>query len=163
MSDRATALKFWAMRLRQVCWAHLVRKFVSYSEREGPAGKLGKELPEYTSLMFEYWARLQQGHLSRKTFVERMVPVRREVEALLERAVSADVAGVSGSCADILEHREALWTFVDREGVEPTNYQRSHSSLADSPGGLGPGLPLATREAEGGRGPVASLHRPRAE
>jgi transposase len=28
---------------------------------------------------------------------------------------------VSGSCADILEHRAALWTFVEQEGVEPTN------------------------------------------
>jgi transposase len=28
---------------------------------------------------------------------------------------------VSGSCEDILEHRAALWTFVDQEGVEPTN------------------------------------------
>ena len=30
MSDRATALNFWAMRRRQVCWAHLIRKFVAF-------------------------------------------------------------------------------------------------------------------------------------
>ena len=28
---------------------------------------------------------------------------------------------VSGSCEDMLEHRAALGTFVDNEGVEPTN------------------------------------------
>ena len=28
---------------------------------------------------------------------------------------------VSGSCADILTHRLALWTYVDQDGVEPTN------------------------------------------
>jgi transposase len=39
----------------------------------------------------------------------------------LADAVSADVSGLSGSCADILEHRKALWTFVDQAGVEPTN------------------------------------------
>lgn len=121
VSDRATALKFWAMTSRQVCWAHLVRKFVWYSERDGPAGELGKELLEYTSLMFAYWRQFREDRLSRKTFIERMAPVRREVEALLERLVSADVQGVSGSCADILEHRAALWTFVESEGVEPTN------------------------------------------
>src|SRR5690606_10160787 len=27
VSDRATALKFWAMQRRQICWAHLIRKF----------------------------------------------------------------------------------------------------------------------------------------
>ena len=121
VSDRATALKFWAMRRRQVCWAHLVRKFVSYSERDGPAGELGKELLEYTSLLFEYWSLFRQGRLNRKTFVERMAPVRLQVEALLQRLVDAKLKGVSGSCADILEHREALWTFVEHDGVEPTN------------------------------------------
>jgi transposase len=29
VSDRAKALNFWAMGLRQICWAHLLRKFVS--------------------------------------------------------------------------------------------------------------------------------------
>jgi len=36
VSDRATALKFWDMKRRQVCWAHLLRKFISFSERDGP-------------------------------------------------------------------------------------------------------------------------------
>jgi len=121
VSDRATALNFWAMRRRQVCWAHLVRKFVAYSERDGPAGKLGKELLEYTRLIFDYRTLFREGRLRRTTFVERMAPVRRQVEALLERAVRAKVEHVWGSCADILEHREALWTFVDHPGVEPTN------------------------------------------
>ena len=121
VSDRATALKFWAMGRRQVCWAHLVRKFVSYSERDGPAGKLGEELLEYTSLLFEYWSQFRRGQLSRETLVERMAPVRLQVEALLQRLANAKIKGVSGSCADMLEHREALWTFVEQKGVEPTN------------------------------------------
>ena len=121
VSDRATALKFWAMHRRQVCWAHLVRKFVSYSERDGPAGELGKELLEYTSLLFEYWSLFRQGQLSRETLVQRMAPVRLQIEALLQRLIHAEVLGVSGSCADMLEHREALWTFVEQKGVEPTN------------------------------------------
>ncbi len=121
VSDRATALKFWAMHRRQICWAHLIRKFVSYSQRDGPAGKLGEELLEYTSLMFEYWSLLGEGQLSRAIFIERMAPVRLQVEALLERAVGLEELGISGSCADILQHREALWTFVLHAGVEPTN------------------------------------------
>ena len=121
VSDRATALKFWAMERRQVCWAHLVRKFVSYSERAGPAGKLGQELLQYTSLMFEYWTRFREGQLSRETLVERIAPVRLQVEALLQRLAAAKIKGVSGSCADVLAHRAALWTFVQRPGVEPTN------------------------------------------
>jgi transposase len=121
VSDRATALKFWVMKRRQICWAHLLRKFVSFSERDGPAGTIGKELLDYTKLLFEYWSMFKQGQLDRATFIARMAPVRPQVEALLERAVAANVKGLSGSCEDILEHREALWTFVERDGVEPTN------------------------------------------
>ena len=44
VSDRATALNFWAMERRQICWAHLLRKAVSFSERDGPSATYGREL-----------------------------------------------------------------------------------------------------------------------
>jgi transposase len=47
--------------------------------------------------------------------------VRQQLEATLEAAVAAGISGLSGACADILEHRQALWNFVDQAGVEPTN------------------------------------------
>jgi transposase len=50
-----------------------------------------------------------------------MAPLRQQFEAMLAQAVAADIAGVSGACADILEHKLALWTFVETDGVEPTN------------------------------------------
>ncbi len=121
VSDRATALNFWAMEQRQVCWAHLLRKAISFSERDGPAGALGRELLDYIGIIFGYWDQLRAGRLSRAELRERMAPVRSQVEALLERAMAAKLPHVSGSCEDILEHRAALWTFVDREDVEPTN------------------------------------------
>lgn len=121
VSDRATALNFWAMARRQICWAHLLRKFVSFAERDGPAGRLGRELLEYTGILFEYWTDHRQGTISRDALRAWMAPLREQFEALLERAVQAGLAGVSGSCADMLKHRAALWTFVDQEGVEPTN------------------------------------------
>jgi transposase len=33
VSDRATVFTFWKMSMRQVCWAHLLRKFVAFSQR----------------------------------------------------------------------------------------------------------------------------------
>jgi transposase len=121
VSDRATALSFWAMERRQICWAHLLRKFVSFSERAGPAGAFGRELLDHTGLLFDYWHDYKAGNLDRATFLAWMAPVRAQVEALLERAVASGVARVAGSCANILEHRAALWTFIDVDGVEPTN------------------------------------------
>jgi len=121
VSDRDKVLGFWAMERRQVCWAHLIRKFISFSERDGPAGDIGCELLDYTGIMFEYWHDYKAGNLSRARFRTWMAPVRSQLEALLEKAVAANIARLSGSCADMLEHKPALWTFVDRDGVEPTN------------------------------------------
>jgi transposase len=121
VSDRAKELNFWAMERRQICWAHLVRRFVAFSERDGLAGAWGKELLDATGVLFEYWYDFKAGKLDRATFVTRVAPLRQQVEATLERAAAADIAGLSGSCADILEHRAALWTFVEAVGVEPTN------------------------------------------
>lgn len=121
ISDRAAALKFWAMERRQVCWAHLLRKFVSFEERDDSGGDIGRELLEYTSIVFRYWHDLRDQKLGRDEFRAWMAPLRQQFEQLLERAAQSDIEEVSGSCEDMLTHRAALWTFVDHEDVEPTN------------------------------------------
>jgi transposase len=121
VSDRAKALNFWAMDRRQICLAHLLRKFVAFSERDGPAGAFGRELLDYTGIVFSYWHDFKAGKMTREQLARSMAPVRVQMENLLARAAASDIALLSGSCADILDHKAALWTFVDRDGVEPTN------------------------------------------
>jgi transposase len=126
ISDRATVFSFWAMTLRQVCHAHLLRKFVGFSERDGSDGAIGRELLECVRLIFEYWRGYKDGQVSRAELQFFMQPLQRHFEQLLERGNMCGSAAISGACADILEHREALWTFVTQEGVEPTN---NHAEL----------------------------------
>jgi len=121
VSDRATALTFWAMERRQICWAHLLRKFISFSERDGLGGKMGRELLGYAGIIFDYWHQYRDKTLDRETFLAWMVPVRQQFETLLERAAKSGAEHVAGSCEDMLAHRAALWTFVDEQGVDPTN------------------------------------------
>ncbi len=121
VSDRASALKFWAMHLRQICWAHLLRKFVSFTERDGPTRTLGRELLDCARIIFAYWYDFKEGRLTREQLAARIAPVRADFERTLRRAIDANIKGLSGSCSDMWEHREALWTFVVVDGVEPTN------------------------------------------
>lgn len=121
VSDRASVFGFWEMAWRQVCWAHLLRKFLAFSQRAGPAGTYGDELVDCTRLVFSYWHSFRQGQLSRQELDTWMRPVRRHFDGLLRRAVAANIPRLSGSCADIIAHRDALWTFVTHDGVEPTN------------------------------------------
>jgi len=121
VADRAAALKFWAMERRQICWAHLLRKFIQHGERDGPGGTFGRALLDLTGLVFDYWHRYRDKSITRAELVRLMAPVRADFEATLERAVASGVPQVAGSCADIVEHRAGLWTFVDERDVEPTN------------------------------------------
>ena len=121
ISDRASVFGFWCMAMRQICWAHLIRKFVSFSERDGPAGAIGRELLECAGLVFDYWHAFKNGKLTREELEAWIRPVRIQFDRILQRAIAAKIARVSGSCADIVAHAEALWTFVTHEGVEPTN------------------------------------------
>lgn len=126
VSDRATVFDFWAMALRQICHAHLIRRFVLFSQRDGPAGTIGRELLELSGMVFHYWHAFKAGHLSRAELQSRMRPVQEQFEAALKRGVAAELPRLSGSCEDILEHKKALWNFVTHEGVEPTN---NHAEL----------------------------------
>lgn len=85
VSDRASALKFWAMHRRQICWAHLLRKFIWFSEQSGKSKALGTDLLDYVKLMFEYWHQVKQGTLTRERFQQLMVPMRAAVEDLLQK------------------------------------------------------------------------------
>jgi transposase len=72
-------------------------------------------------LVFDYWHDYKQGRLDRAMFMTWLAPVHQQLEAVLVDAASAGIPGLSGSCRDILDHRAALWSFVDQAGVEPTN------------------------------------------
>lgn len=126
VTDRADVFSFWSMALRQICHAHLIRRFVAFSQRDGPAGIIGRELLDLSTLIFEYWHGFKAGQLTRAELQTLMLPAQKHFEAVLERAVTAQIPRLSGSCADILAHREALWTFVTHENVEPTN---NHAEL----------------------------------
>ena len=62
---------------------------------------------------------LRDGTLSRSAFQQQMKPIRARVESLLLRGCFD--ARVAGFCKGLWDHKEHLWTFVDVEGVEPTN------------------------------------------
>lgn len=121
ISDRASVFLYWSMGRRQVCWSHLHRAFIAFSQRDGPAAELGRELADGAELVFIYWRKLQSEAINKAEFVRLVSAVRDGMKPCLERAVAADIPEVSGSCANMLEHWEAMWTFLTTPGVEPTN------------------------------------------
>lgn len=119
VSDRGSQLTFWAMRRRQICWAHLVRKFAWYAEQGAEAKSIGLALLTHARRVLHEWHRVRDGHITRETAAKKTGLLRSLIEVLLHSG--RQVAAIAGSCRHILEHREALWTFLGHDGVEPTN------------------------------------------
>jgi transposase len=121
VTDRYSAYNWYPVRWRQLCWAHLLRDFEAMRERGGTSAEVGAALLAQAHQMFTWWHRVRDGTLKRSTFRSYMSPLRREVERLLEMGSRSGVPKTAGTCQDILKRREALWTFVQVAGVEPTN------------------------------------------
>src|SRR5438093_1862396 len=121
VTDRYSAYNWYPVRWRQVCWAHLLRDFEAMRGRGGRSEEIGEALLAQAHQMFTWWHRVREAALQRSTLRSYMTPLRREVERLLEAGSCCGVPKTAGPCRDILKRREALRTFIQIEGVEPTN------------------------------------------
>lgn len=121
-SDRWSAYNWLDGRQRQLCWSHLRRDFQALVDRGGDSAFIGQPLLVQVEQMFTLWHQVQAGGLDRPAFQEAMHPIRREVECLLEIGhLAVKHSKTKNTCRNVLKFKEGLWTFVDQEGVEPTN------------------------------------------
>ena len=120
-SDRWSAYNWLDNRYRQLCWAHLKRDFQALVDRGEDSQVLGEALITFVHQMFTWWHLLEKDQLSRAQFQDQMQPVRTQVGELLRQGLHCSHSATAGTCRDILKREAALWTFVDVEGVEPTN------------------------------------------
>lgn len=120
-SDRWSAYRQIPPQRRQLCWAHLRRDFQQLAERSGAVAKLGKALLKQVRQLFALWYRVRDGTLPRAAFQVQMQPVRSRVEELLHAGTRLAHNQSRRTCQHIFRLKEALWTFVRHEGIEPTN------------------------------------------
>lgn len=108
--------------LRQLCWSHLKRDFQGMEDRGGPGAAFGIALLAQHKKMFGWWSQVKDGSLSQDDFIERMAPVQKRIERLLKNAAACPNAGkTAGMAREILKLKDGLFTFVQVEGIEPTN------------------------------------------
>jgi transposase len=148
VTDRSSAYNWYPVRWRQLCWAHLLRDFEAIRGRGGASEEIGAALLAQAHQMLTWWHRVREGTLQRSTFRSYMTPLRREVERLLDVGSQCGVAKTAGTCQEIVKRRQALWTFVQVEGVDPTN---NAAERAIRPGVLWRKGSCGTQSAAGSR------------
>jgi transposase len=121
-TDRHGAYNNWPDILRQFCWAHLTRAFVAIADRGGASKRIGDALLAEKDQMFIWWHRVRDGTLTHTSFRRYMKPLQDRVRCLLLDGTRTCANTKTGrTCQKLLDHFHALWTFVYREGIEPTN------------------------------------------
>ena len=145
--DRAKM--YWSIGRPQWCWAHLMRDFQALIDHpDQQVKRLGQDLMRPTKQLFRHWARCRDGTITHVEMLGSMGPIRDEINRLLLRGVFSGNSKLKGMCEPLYNHREKLWTFLDVEGVEPTN---NVSERALRPAVIWRKLSFGTQSANGSR------------
>lgn len=121
-SDRWSAYNHVPLRLRQICWSHLRRDFQAMIDRGGKAAEIGRRLLGHSDVLFSWWHRVRDRTLKRSSFQgDVMRLLRPEFQKDLAAGTACACAKTAATCRELEKVETALWTFVRREGVEPTN------------------------------------------
>lgn len=145
--DRAKM--YWQVGRPQWCWAHLKRDFQALIDHpDHQVKRLGRDLMRPTRELFRHWARYRDGTITRRGFERLMQPIRKEIDSLLLRGAFSGNSKLIGMCEPLYDHRDWLWTFLDVEGVEPTN---NASERALRPAVIWRKLSFGTQSAKGSR------------
>jgi transposase len=120
-TDRYAAYHFLDVLQQQICWSHAQRQFAEIAGRPGAAGVLGAKLVKAAKEVFTaHRAYCDQGRDLAWLRAE-LAPVRERVGVLLEQGTRGRDERTARFCAGLIAESDALWTFCEVEGAEPTN------------------------------------------
>ena len=129
VSDRFSAYNHLPVEQRQLCWAHLIRDLSAIAERQGVSGEIGLELLALQQQLFVQWHQWKDGTIDWDQLQQSCWPLRQHFEGTLQRVVDLGFARKERTpwaqtvrtCQQLLLRKEALWTFLEIHGIEPTN------------------------------------------
>jgi transposase len=122
-SDRFSAyLKFHSGRA-QFCWAHLKRNLLGIVEftKSSAVEQFCRDALAQHARLFRLWHRFRGGQIDRRLLLLRSLPIRKRIFELAERHLDSSHHEVRNLATALFEHNERLFTFLEHEGVEPTN------------------------------------------
>jgi transposase len=120
-SDRAKVYNRHPLRQHQLCWAHLCRDFQAMIDRGGVGAAVGRNLLEYAEVLFGWWHWVRDGTWARSTFQRYASWLRGVVREELAAGTHCACPKTAATCRELLAVEPALWTFVRKAGIEPTN------------------------------------------
>lgn len=121
VSDRYGGYNFIDSDRRQACWSHLLRDVEAFRAFGRTGVRLADEIQTPARALIRYYHRVRDGTMSRRDFRRKAARHRKAIESAISRGRGFARSEISGVCKEIHKLRDALFTFVDHDGVEPTN------------------------------------------
>lgn len=122
-SDRFSAYLKYHSGKGQFCWAHLKRNLLGIVEftKSSAVERFCRDALAQHARLFRLWHKFRGGQIDRDQLLLRSLPVQKKIFALAERHLDSPHREVRNLATALFEHNDRLFTFLEHEGVEPTN------------------------------------------
>ncbi len=122
-SDRFSAYLKYHSGKAQFCWAHLKRNLLGIVEftKSSAVERFCRDALAQHAKLFRLWHKFRGGQIDRSQLLLRSIPIQKRIFALAEQHLDSPHREVRNLATALFEHNEQLFTFLEHEGVEPTN------------------------------------------
>jgi transposase len=122
-SDRFSAYLKYHSGKAQFCWAHLKRNLLGIVEftKSSAVERFCRDALAQHARLFRLWHKFRSGQIDRGQLWLRSIPIQKRIFALAEGHLDSPHREVRNLATALFEHNERLFTFLELEGVEPTN------------------------------------------
>ncbi len=122
-SDRFSAYLKYHSGNAQFCWAHLKRNLLGIVEftKSSVVERFCRDALAQHARLFRLWRKFRSGQMDRRQLLLRSIPIQKRIFALAERHLNSSHREVRNLATALFEHNGRLFTFLELEGVEPTN------------------------------------------
>lgn len=122
ISDDYVGYNRYPEERRQLCWAHLIRKFIDISCRPGNGGKVGKRLLLIAYVIVRIRHRWESGNISETIYFRRMNRLQCSFNRALEKGSRLRLDGrTKRQCNHMLTRQSMCFTFLKDHRIALTN------------------------------------------
>ncbi len=121
--DHSAYNKYHKSGVRQLCWAHLIRKLKALKDgRASPDAYLfARHMLNEVGTLFSYWHAFKESGCTREELWQASALIRGRMKSSCLRYRQSSDKDVRTRAASFLKNWDILFTFLRIEGIEPTN------------------------------------------
>jgi transposase len=128
-SDRCPTYPKYHRGSIQFCWAHFKRNILGVLEiaKTTEVERFCRDALALHARLFRLWHRFRDGPevrygpLSRAQLIEKSIPLQKKFFALAQSYLDSSNKDVRNLATALFQHGDKFFTFLEKEGVEPTN------------------------------------------